>query len=42
MHNYSLRIDNRSFDYLLKKKENQVTEPKVTGKYEANNSDPFS
>lgn len=42
MHNYSLRIDNRAFDYLLKKKDNPVTEPKVTGKYEATSSDPFS
>lgn len=42
VHNYDLRIDNRSFEYLLKKKDNPVTETKVTGKYEAASYDPFS
>ena len=43
VHNYDLRIDNRSFDYLLKKKDNPTTnESKVSSKYEATSFDPFS
>jgi hypothetical protein len=42
MHHFDLRIDNRSFDYLLKKKDTVVPENKTKGKYEATNNDPFS
>lgn len=36
-----MRIDNRAFEYLLKKKDNPVTETKTAGKYETQDNDPF-
>ena len=45
MNSFDLRIDNRSFDYLLRKKktyEDEMKSEKKNSKYETNESDPFS
>ena len=44
MNNYDCRIDNRAFDYLLRKPSNEKasTEVKKGSKYAAEDNDPFS
>lgn len=37
-----MRIDNRTFEYLLKKKDAPVSTTKNTGKYDVESTDPFS
>lgn len=41
VHNYDLRVDNRSFSYLVKKGVN-VQQKKTTGKYDVSAGDPFA
>lgn len=42
VHNYDIKINNHSFDYVMKKKDSPINTSSNSGKYERQSSDPFA